>query len=87
MFVIDGNCSLGRERQMPGREARLGQGEGVGCRAHREGLVGMHTGHLWWQQGRQNVGGPRQVGAGESIRLLASAGLCFLSEIGRKAIY
>ena len=45
------------------------------------------VGHLWWQDGRQNVGAPRPFGFGERLRLLASDGFYFLSEIRRKDIY
>lgn len=41
VFVSDGTCPLGRDRQMPGTKVRLGRVEGVGSRAHREGLAGM----------------------------------------------
>lgn len=89
IFVIDGNCPVGRERQMPGREGRLEPVEGVGCRAHSKGLArtrgstqgidgGRREGRMWGHRGRQ---------AGKRIRRLASDAFCFLSEIRKRDIF
>lgn len=40
IFVIDGNCLVGQERQMPERKGRQ-QAEWVGCRTHGARLAGM----------------------------------------------
>lgn len=88
-IVIDGNCPVGRERQMPGREGRLEPVEGVGCRAHSQGLArtrgstqgvdgGRREGRMWGHRGRW---------AGKRIRQLASDAVCFLGEIRRRDIF